>query len=301
MKFTNAFSAALALALSGPALATPALAETPATPTIDFAKVNTQIQSIIDQTFQADDVLESISFKVNPKTADIEKLKFDTVLSASAKTSLWAANEATTVKFSLKSKAGAPLKSGKVPVAVQAQAGFQTQVMKLVQFLARKAGTSVQQPSDPADLPAYQKLMSVLGQLEKAGSLSDVYPALVELKQALLDRNDDSDRKVIEKIEVSSEVVDGKTRSIAIRYRDTVEFFGLQFKNIGVKLDDSTLFGGLTVSGKFEAAQVESFRNEARTQLVKIQEGEPEMIETLKGTIQGWAMMAKDMLQNLAN
>jgi hypothetical protein len=296
MKFTNTLSAALALIL-----ASPALAETPATPAVDFAKVNTQIQSIIDQTFQPDEVLESISFKVNPKTADLEKLKFDTVLSASAKTSPWAANEATTVKFSVKSKAGAPLKSGKVPVAVQAQAGFQTQVIRLVQFLAKKAAAHVTQPADPADLPAYQKLISVLGQLEKAGALNDVYPALVELKQALLDRNDDSDRKVIAKIEVSSEVVDGKTRSIAIRYRDKVEFFGLQFKNIALKLDDTTLFGGLVVTGKFPQQQVDTFRNEAREQLLKIQDGEPGMIDTLKGTIQGWTMMAKDMLQNLAN
>jgi hypothetical protein len=297
MKVTNAFSAALALTL-----ATPALAEKPATPTIDFAKINTQIQSVIDQTFQADDVLEGISFRVNPKTADLEKLKLDALLTASAKTSPWAENEKTTLKFSVKSKAGAPLTNGTVPVAAQAQAGFQTQVLKLVQFLAKKAAATLAQPSDPAELPTYQKLVAVLADLEKAGSLNDVYPSLVQMKQALLERNKDtSDAQVITKIEVSSEVVDGNTRSIAIRYRDTVDFFGMKFKNIGVKLDDSTILGGFIVTAKFPQAQVDEVRNDIREELVKIQDGDADTMDKLKGTVQGWSMMAKDMLQNLAD
>jgi hypothetical protein len=297
MKFTNAFSAALALTL-----ATPALAETPATPAIDFAKINTQIQSVIDQTFQADDVLKGISFRVNPKTADLEKLKLDALLTASAKTSPWAENEKTTLKFSVKSKAGAPLTNGKVPVAAQAQAGFQTQVLQFVQFIAQKAAARLDQPSDPAALPAYQKLVAVLASLEKAGSLNDIYPALVQLKQVLLERNKDtSDEQVITKIEVSSEVVDGNTRSIAIRYRDTVEFFGMKFKNIGVKLDDSTILGGFIVTAKFPQAQVNEVRNDIREELVKIQDGDADTMDKLKDTVQGWSMMAKDMLQNLAD
>ncbi len=297
MILKNAFHAAIVLTLTTPALAR---AEGPATPAVDFAKVNTQIQSVIDRTFQADDVLEGISFQVNPKTADLDQLKLDVRLTASAKTSPWAMSDKTTVSLSAKTKAGKIRADGKVSLLLQAKAGFQTQVVKLIQFVSQKASARLEQPSDPAELPNHQRLVAVLSDLEKAGSLSDIYPALVELKKVLLDSSMGQERREIEKVEISSAVVDGKTQSIALRYRDTVEFFGLQFRNIGVTFDASKILGGIDVAGRVDAHQVEKAKREVREELLKIQDGEAEAMQELEDSVTGWAMMAKEMLQSAA-
>ena len=55
------------------ACTTPAFAETP--PAVDFGQVNARIQEVIDQTFKDDDLLEAVTFRIDPKTADIEALQ----------------------------------------------------------------------------------------------------------------------------------------------------------------------------------------------------------------------------------
>ena len=92
---------------------TPALAQTP--PAVDFGQVNTRIQEVIDQTFRADEVLEGITFRIDPKTADIETLKLDGAFTATAKTSPWAQDEKTVVKLSARSRTEAPAADGRIP------------------------------------------------------------------------------------------------------------------------------------------------------------------------------------------
>jgi hypothetical protein len=291
----------------GLTLAASAAAETQITPVVDFAKVNTQVQAVIDQTFSADDVLEAISFRVNPKTADLEKMKLDALLTATAKQSPWAQNDKTVLKLSVKSTASKIVKE-KVPVSVQVQAGFQTQALKLIRFVAKKAVKSFNQPSAPEELPAYQKAISALSHLENVASLNEVYADFVELRQALLEwerlaeaRNRNGEDSFIANIDLESQVTNGVTKEILVSYRESLPVFGIKLKNIGIKIDDSGVFGGLTAMLSFHRTEFERRVRTTREECLKIQASEERAMNDVKGNIQGWAESAKSILRDWSN
>lgn len=275
------------------AATTPALAETP--PAVDFRQVNTRIQEVIDQTFRADEVLEGITFRIDPKTADIETLKLDGAFTATAKTSPWAQDEKTVVKLSARSRTEAPAADGRIPAIIQANAGFETQVLKFVRFAAGLGAQKLTPPSDPAELPEFQKLQGVLADLARASALSQVHSDLVELHALALARADDQDKKIIAKIRITPEVVDGETRSIALEYTDAIEFFGVTLKDLAITLDPSTILGGLTASLPMRKSALTSIREDLRKDLLRVQNGET---GDLQSTIEGWARMARDLLKN---
>jgi len=272
---------------------TPALAQTP--PAVDFGQVNTRIQEVIDQTFRADEVLEGITFRIDPKTADIETLKLDGAFTATAKTSPWAQDEKTVVKLSARSRTEAPAADGRIPAIIQANAGFETQVLKFVRFAAGLGAQKLTPPSDPAELPEFQKLQGVLAELARASTLSQVHSDLVELHALALARADDQDKKIIAKIRITPEVVDGETRSIALEYTDTIEFFGVTLKDLAITLDPSTILGSLTASLPMRKSALTSIREDLRKDLLRVQNGET---GDLQSTIEGWARMARDLLKN---
>jgi len=93
MKTTKSLTLAALLALSPAVLMGNASADEATATAVDLARVNANIQQVIDSSFQPTDVIEGVSFKLNPKNADLEKLKLQAVATATAKTSPWAPNE----------------------------------------------------------------------------------------------------------------------------------------------------------------------------------------------------------------
>jgi hypothetical protein len=286
MKFSPTLAAALAFTLMTPAFAESSTA------------VNAQIQKVIDQSFQADELIEGVRFWVNPKSASIDPLRLQIEATATAKSSPWAQNEKTIVKFSAKTASAAPQANGLIPVSAQLRMGLQTQVVRLVNFLATKylqrLGTP---PSDPAELADYQKLESLAKTFVQAKTLGEISPALVELKN-LLAQQKDSDSKFLSKIQIVTETVDGATRSLTIRYTEKVDVFGVSIKNIALKLNDSTILGGCMVVDKIKQQQLAEIQELVTETAKKVENGDVETQEALKGAIAGWAETAKEMLSS---
>jgi len=264
---------------------------------VDLARVNANIQQVIDSSFQPTDVIEGVSFKLNPKNADLEKLKLQAVATATAKSSPWAPNEKTIVKATIKSKTEAGTTADTTNATVDTRVGLKTQVMKLIQFLAEKGLKQAQNLAKPGQEAEVEALKQNMSQLQAATSLTEVAPLLIEMKRLILAINaGSSDTDFIQKIDIRTTSANGKVVVIEIAYTDKVEIFGLEFTNIGLKLNDANIIGGFTMLGQLPASYVEQLKGSLRKELTAIQNNEPDTIAKLKSAIQDWAETAKAFL-----
>jgi len=298
MKTNKSLTLAALLALSPAAMIGNASAAeaTEATATaVDLARVNANIQQVIDSSFQPTDVIEGVTFKLNPKNANVEKLKLQAVATATAKTSPWAPNEKTIVKLNVKTNTGKPNLVNKIPATADAAIGLQTQVLPLVHLLASQAYEMTKNRQDPSHQAEIDALKVVLTQMQSVTSLTELAPQLLEMNR-LLQTINSGDNDFFSNIDIQTKMVGGKVTSIELRFTKSESFFNMIFKNIFLKLDEQSIQGGLTIAAELPASQFESMKNETLAELTAIQNNEPSTIDKLKLVIRDWAEMAKGIL-----
>jgi len=277
----------------------PVLADT--APAIDFGKVNSQIQQVINQTFQADELIEKVTFRINSQNASLDPIRVQLEASATTKTSPWARNEKTVLQVSAKAHSQEIQPNGQTTVGVTFRVGLQTQAIRLVNFLATKALNSFGRDSSQ---PGAERGRAAIVSLSQAKTLGEVASALNEFKAALDEawahEGEDSnsgDWFFAKKLHIQAETVNGSTRSISIVYDS---FFNdeLLLKGFRLTLKETGISVNLDLDAKFRSRDLVNLRNKFIEDLQAIEAGTTEAIRNVSSMISGIAEMAKELAKD---
>ncbi len=269
---------------------------------VDLDLVNANIQRIIDSSFKPNDLIEAVSLKLNPKKADLERLKIQAVATASGKSSPWAPKKGSTLKLTLKTNTGKPNSKNESTVTADAAIALQTQVFPLVQFFSAKAYKRINEWEDPSHEAEIEALKAVLKQMQSVTSLAELAPQLFEMIR-LLYVIDPTLEPFLKSIDTATKMVDGRVESIEIRLNDPVNLGrplekGV-LKKIFLKLDEQTLQVGFTFAGLVPTDVFEQGKKDWLEALLAIQNFEPSMIDNLKRYLAIFAEWAEDILDDI--
>jgi hypothetical protein len=199
------------------------------TKTVDLAKVNERLSSVVAETTQPEDLVTGLFMRIDEQKTVLDAAEFraKASLGGTIAHSPWDRENPSSIVFGIDSKAHR-IGQARPYLGTQFTASGRTNTLKLVNYLAKI--TLDQEPTVPEghETPAYQKLLEELMSVQ---DLDRTYAIFGELREELL-AQDDLGRM---KIDVLASLKNGKVETILVRLKFAADYSFFTMENIVVE------------------------------------------------------------------